>query len=51
MIKQLIGEYKSNNPTLMESLELACILLQQFTEVIISHIPRSDNEIANELAQ
>ena len=39
VIKQLIGEYKFNNLTLMESLELARILLQQFTEVIISHIP------------
>ena len=35
----------------MEFLELACSLLQQFAEVIISYVPRNDNETTNELAQ
>ena len=51
MIKQLVGEYKWYNLTLMESLELAHILLQQVFEVRISHVPWSDNEIANEFTQ
>ena len=35
----------------MEFLELACFLLQQFANVTISHVLRSDNEVSNELAQ
>ena len=35
----------------MDLLHLACSLLQQFTEVTIFHVPRSNNEVANELAQ
>ena len=51
MIKQLIWEYKCNDPALIELLDLARTLQQQFVEVTISHIPRSDNEVVNELAQ
>ena len=51
VIKQVIGEYKCNNPTLMKSLEIARALLEQFTEVTISHVPQNDNETANDLAQ
>ena len=50
MVKQLVREYKCNNPVLMEFLELDRSILQQFAEVTISHIPRSDNEVANKLA-
>ena len=39
VVKQLVKEYKCNNPVLMELLELARSLLQQFAEVTISHIP------------
>ena len=49
MIKQLIQDYKCNNLVLMEFLDLAHSLLQQFAEVTISHVPKSDNEVANEL--
>ena len=35
----------------MELLDLAHSLLQSFVEVTISHVPQSDNEVANELAQ
>ena len=51
MVKQLIGEYKCNNLVLMEFLELAHSLLQQFTKIKFSHVPLSDNEVANKLAQ
>ena len=34
----------------MEFLDLARSLLQQCAEITISHVPRSDNEVANELA-
>ena len=51
VVRQLIGDYKCNNPILMKFLEVAHSLLQQFAEVTISHVPRSDNEVANELAQ
>ena len=50
MVKQLVRDYKCNNATLMEFLESACTLLQQFAKVAIFHIPWSDNEYANELA-
>ena len=36
---------------LMEFLDLARSLLQQFVEVTISCVPRNNNEVANELAQ
>ena len=51
MNKQLIGEYKYNNPVLIRLLDLARSLLQQFAKVAISHVPQSDNEVANKLAQ
>ena len=35
----------------MEFLELAHYLLQQFAKLTISHVPRNDNEAANNLAQ
>ena len=50
-MKQLIREYKCINLTLMEMLDRARSLLQQFAEVTIFHVLRSDNEVANELAQ
>ena len=43
VVKQLVGEYKCNNPVLMEFLELARSLLQQFAEVTICCVPQSDN--------
>ena len=51
MVKQLVMEYKCNSPILMEFLELARSLLQQFAEVTILYVPQNDNEVANELAQ
>ena len=51
VFEQLIGEYKCNNPTLMNLLNLARTLLQQFAEVTITHVPWNNNEVANELAQ
>ena len=51
VIKQLAGEYKCNNLTLMDLLDLARSLLQQFIEVTISQVPQNDNEVANDLAQ
>ena len=34
----------------MEFLDIAYSLLQQFVVVTICHVPRSSNEVANELA-
>ena len=51
LINQLLGEYKYNNPTLEEYIEEAKELLEHFVDVIISHILRTFNEVANDLAQ
>ena len=51
VINQLLGEYKCNNPILEEYLEEVKGLLEHFTDVIISHIPRTSNEAAYDLAQ
>ena len=49
-VNQLLGEYKCNSQILEEYLREAKGLLQQFVDVIIVHIPRTCNEIANSLA-
>ena len=51
VINQLLGEYRCNSLTLEGYLEEAQALLEYFTNVIISHIPRTSKEIANDLAQ
>ena len=51
VINQLLGEYKCNSPTLEGYLEEARALLEYFADVIISHVPRTCNEIANDLMQ
>ena len=51
VINQLLGEYKCNSPVLEEYLEEAKGLLEHFADIIISHIPRTSNEAANNLAQ
>ena len=50
VINQLSGEYKCNSLILEEYLEEAKSLLEHFADVIISHIPRTSNEAANDLA-
>ena len=46
-----MGEYKCNSQILEEYLEEGKGLLKHFVDVIVSHIPRACNEIANVLAQ
>ena len=50
VVNQLLGEYKCNSPILEEYLEEAKGLLEDFANVIISHIPRTSNKVANDLA-
>ena len=51
VINQLLGEYRCNSPTLQGYLEKAQTLLECFVDVLISHVPKASNEIANNLAQ
>ena len=51
VINQLLGEYRCNSPILEGYLEEAQTLLEYFVDIIISHVPRTLNEIANDLAQ
>ena len=51
VISHLLREYKCNSPILEEYLEEAKSLLEHFANVIISHVPKTSNEVANDLAQ
>ena len=51
VINRLLGEYKCNSLILEEYLEEAKGSLEHFDNVIISHIPKTFNEEANDLAQ
>ena len=51
MIKQLTGKYECKNDTLQEYLEGFQELLRQFRSATLQHIPRGQNEEANQLAQ
>jgi len=50
-LKQLTKEYKCVNENLVIYLALANVLLKRFTHVKIRHLPRVENQEANDLAQ
>ena len=49
VIKWLTKEYKCSNPNLLHYYKIANALLQQFAAITIIHIPREENEKANDL--
>ncbi|XP_015941381.1 uncharacterized protein LOC107466885 [Arachis duranensis] len=51
VLKQLSKEFKCNNEKLRKYLATAWELLTSFRKISLVHIPRIQNEIANELAQ
>ncbi|XP_016199222.1 uncharacterized protein LOC107640187 [Arachis ipaensis] len=51
VLKQLLKEFKCNNERLQKYLTTAWELLTSFQKVSLVHIPRIQNEMANELAQ
>ena len=51
VVKQLIEEYKCNNPKLLDYLKSANTLLEQFADIVIMQVPQNSNEIANDLGQ
>jgi len=50
-VKQLSGEYKFLNPKLIPYYQEVCELMKQFVDVTIMHVPKIENEEANDLAQ
>lgn len=50
LIRQLLGQYKVKSPGLKPLFEEAKGLLKQFKSVQLKHIPREENERADELA-
>ncbi|MCU4924406.1 ribonuclease HI family protein [Halobacteria archaeon AArc-dxtr1] len=50
IVKQVRGEYDTNNPELRERRVTALELLSAFDEWTLEHVPRSVNERADELA-
>ncbi|WP_435335287.1 ribonuclease HI [Haloarchaeobius sp. TZWWS8] len=50
IVKQVRGEYNTNNPTLQEKRVTVRELLSQFPNWSITHVPREINERADELA-
>lgn len=50
VVKQLSGEYRVNNPGLRPLLEKARVLLSQFGEASVAHIPGETNREAHLLA-
>ncbi|XP_021830359.1 uncharacterized protein LOC110770517 [Prunus avium] len=51
VLKQIVGEYKCLNPSLVVYLAAVRNLLTEFREATWEHIPREENFEANELAQ
>ena len=51
VIRQLMREYKCQNPNLLHYHETTNALLQQFTDAVVIHIFKEENEEANNLAQ
>ena len=50
VVKQIKGEYKVKNPELKEIKKIVDLLIPEFTEFKIEHIPRNKNLRADELA-
>ena len=51
VINQLLGKYRCNNQILEEYVEEAKTFLEHFVDIIITHVCRFCNEVANDLAE
>jgi len=49
LVRQLLGQYKVKAPHIVPLVEKAKLLLRQFKEVEITHIPREQNSVADAL--
>lgn len=50
VVRQLNGQYAVKNATLIPYHEMAKYLMSQFQDIHVSHIPRSENDKADALA-
>ena len=51
VIRQLTGQYNCVNVNMIYCFSSAIVVIKKFDEITFKHVPRIENEIANELAQ
>lgn len=51
VIKQLQGEYKCENEIMSQYHHVASELISHFVHLFLEHVPRNENQEANELVQ